>query len=257
MFMFLKCPIVCVESCQFLITIKLGNIGLYKSGWQRITCCSVSTKLTYFGTQRPLTLLSVNQFIDESLRKRYLTKTKIFFELQVRFCDISFAYARLIQILNKKLTIRCDPLTPLQRLLCDIAAPELADFTFNVDQEYFPAHKSILSARSPVLARMLSNANYSETQQSLMTINDCTKSTFMLFLNFMYGASIHYISVATTVELLQIADKYEAIALKRICETLLIENITEADPVHYIYEVASQYNCSKELICYAYDLVRR
>lgn len=79
----------------------------------------------------------------------------------------------------------------------------------------------------------------------------------MLFLNFMYGVNVPYDSLGAAVELLEIAEKYEITALKKICENMLIENITEADPVHSLYQIACRYNCSSELIKKVYDLVQR
>lgn len=94
-----------------------------------------------------------------------------------------------IDLHQSQLTIKSEPLTPLQRLLSDIASPELADFTFQVGGKQFQAHKFIFSARSPVFARMLSNKDYKETQQSSMKITDTSKEVFKIFLEFVYNTS--------------------------------------------------------------------
>lgn len=242
---------VCVvASCRFSLTIKVANKYFPKND-QKISSCSIISKLHSVNNQ-PLKLIDLNTLITQ-VRAESLRPTKIFFEATVRLMTSKFTFNSF----KLKLVVQCKILSPLQKLIADIAAPELADFTFYVDDEFFAAHKSILSSRSPVLARMLSNSNYTETQQSFMQINDCAKSTFMMFLRFMYGGSVPYISLDDTIELIKIAEKYQTTQLKRICEDILLDNLTEADPVHNIYQFLNQYNCSNVAIQSAYSLVQK
>ncbi|KAG4070294.1 hypothetical protein HA402_009857 [Bradysia odoriphaga] len=149
--------------------------------------------------------------------------------------------------LRLDLTIKCERVSPLQQLFLDLAAPELADFTFEIADEKIPAHKFILSARSPVLGRMLSNDCYKETQQSVMKVTETSPTIFKLFLTFLYRASLSTQSKSTIMELIKLADKYDVETLKRVCEVKLIDELNQTDCLA-MYLFAHQYNCSRELI---------
>lgn len=126
-----------------------------------------------------------------------------------------------------------------------------------MEEKTFQAHKFILSARSPVFARMLSNKNYKETQQSVMTITDTSKDVFKIFLEFVYNADIPIVTIYGATELIKLAEKYDLGDLKHICENILITKLTQTDSVYEIYMFAHQYNCSQELISKAFEFVER
>lgn len=165
-------------------------------------------------------------------------------------------YKVIIALIHFKLCIKIVPLNPLQRLLEHIASPEQADFTFEVGGRKLQAHKFILSARSPVFARMLSNNSFKETQQSAMIVTDVSPSTFEIFLRFIYRAEVPNLSVFGAVELIKLAEKYDFGDLKSICETVLVNKLSQID-CYNIYLMAHRYNCSKELITKAFDLIEK
>lgn len=206
--------------------------------------------------------VSLGRLMINDLDKMYKqiknkTANKIYLEVFVSVTKLIFLRTEGNIFYWFKLTIKNEQFTPRQRLLNDIASPELFDFTFEVGAKKFPAHKFILSARSPVFARMLSNNNYEETQNSVMKITDTSEDAFKIFLDFIYRADVPSLTIFGAVELIKLAEKYDFGDLKSICETVLINKLTEYDSAYDIYLFAHQYNCCQELITKTFEFVER
>ena len=94
-------------------------------------------------------------------------------------------------------------------------ALNLTDFMFLVGSASFPAHRSLLAARSPVFAAML-NSGLEEAQTGQVLINDTDPETFGLFLRFLYVGELEgdegemvIISGPMKKKLFALADKYQ------------------------------------------------
>lgn len=104
---------------------------------------------------------------------------------------------------------------------------------------------------------MLSNGRYKETQQSVMQVTDTSETAFKLFLNFIYKADVPSLSVYGAIELIKLAEKYDFGDLKSICETAVINKLTQSDSFYEIYLFAHRYNCSQALIIKAFQFVQK
>lgn len=95
---------------------------------------------------------------------------------------------------------------------------------------------------------MLSNDSYEETKNSMMKICDAPKSSFKLFLEFLYTAQLPTLPINEALEVLKIADKYDVSDLKKICDDQVIAILKPEDPVHEVYQFAHTYKCSRQLL---------
>ncbi|GIX93605.1 TD and POZ domain-containing protein 3 [Caerostris extrusa] len=97
------------------------------------------------------------------------------------------------------------------------------DITLNVDGVKLPAHKSILSARSPVFKAMMNSTL--EAELTSVEIPDISQEVVKLMLQYIYSGEVGYITVQTAMELYYAADKYELITLKEKCSKILAGNL--------------------------------
>jgi len=103
-------------------------------------------------------------------------------------------------------------------------ALKMTDFVFLVGSTSFPAHRSILAARSPVFAAML-NSGLEEARSGQVQINDTDPESFALFLRFLYVGELEdneeeaVISGLMKKKLFALADKYQVETLMKICQT--------------------------------------
>jgi speckle-type POZ protein len=83
----------------------------------------------------------------------------------------------------------------------------------------FPAHKSILAARSPIFAAEFTKEQQGNDQPLQIQIDGVDPSTVERFLYFIYtGESM---GTLANEELLKLADEYQLITLTRLCQTAL------------------------------------
>lgn len=90
-----------------------------------------------------------------------------------------------------------------------------------------------------------------------MQVTDTSENAFKIFLEFIYKADVPSLSVFGAIELIKLAEKYDFGDLKSICETVLINKLTQSDSTYDIYLFAHQYNCSHELITKAFQFVQK
>ncbi|GIX80946.1 TD and POZ domain-containing protein 1 [Caerostris extrusa] len=87
----------------------------------------------------------------------------------------------------------------------------------------FPAHKVILSARSPVFKAMFSS-DMRESTCDIVHI-DLNDQTVRRMLRFMYTADVDDLGWSSASELYAAADKYEVLTLKEKCSSYLKANL--------------------------------
>ncbi|KAM0857735.1 hypothetical protein ACQ4PT_048285 [Festuca glaucescens] len=139
-----------------------------------------------------------------------------------------------------------DIVTHLGRLLDQTDG---TDVSFIIDNETFPAHRAVLSARSPVFKAELFGS-MAESTMSSITLHGITPATFKTMLRFIYTDELpaedkHQDSSTEMVQnLLAAADRYALDRLKFICAQKLWDEVS-VDTVAAILGFAETYNCQE------------
>jgi hypothetical protein len=89
----------------------------------------------------------------------------------------------------------------------------------------FYAHRSILSARSPVFAAMFSHSML-EDQNSTIEITDLQAETIRCLLEYIYTSNVEDINEHNAIEIFKAADKYELEFLKQKAELIMINSLS-------------------------------
>ncbi|KAL7298670.1 hypothetical protein TKK_0008434 [Trichogramma kaykai] len=98
------------------------------------------------------------------------------------------------------------------------------------DGNDIPAHKAILATASPVFRAMFTH-NMLENKENSVEITDTTKNTVIEMLRYIYTAEVIINKVDTTIELLEIADKYQIDNLKIKCEKILCFDLSSDNAI--------------------------
>jgi len=120
------------------------------------------------------------------------------------------------------------------------------DVVFDVDGTQIPAHKIILSARSPVF-KVLLTGPMKEGHQDSITIKDVRAPVFRILLYFAYADRLPPEVVGTKLDvplaqhLLAAADRFQLIRLRCICEQRLCDSVA-VDTVATTLALAEQNN---------------
>ena len=133
---------------------------------------------------------------------------------------------------------------------------EMSDIQIKCEDETFDAHQVILSAWSPVFRGMF-QAEMKEKDSKMVEIQDLDSTVVLEMLKFIYTGrcciSDEEPDPKTVSDLLEAADKYQVVVLKKLCEEVMI-NILEPDNSLQILEYADMYG-AQELKKRALDLV--
>ncbi|GBM45925.1 Speckle-type POZ protein-like B [Araneus ventricosus] len=95
-----------------------------------------------------------------------------------------------------------------------------SDMNLRTSTKTFPAHKCILSARSPVFKRMFSN-EMTEKSSGHVEITDLEEDTVHRMLLYIYTDSLEDLQLESASKLYEAADKYEIMPLKSKCCSFL------------------------------------
>ncbi|XP_053596744.1 speckle-type POZ protein-like [Microplitis demolitor] len=102
------------------------------------------------------------------------------------------------------------------------------DVILIVGNEKFHAHKTILSARSPVLASVLHRMQ--ESNNNILMISDVAPEIFREMLRFIYTDKVDDLD-SKAVSLLQVADRFKLQTLKISCEESLRKSLINANAI--------------------------
>lgn len=103
---------------------------------------------------------------------------------------------------------------------------ELSDIIIAIDDVELPAHKIILAAQSPVFLKMFSTDTNGSVTVSRITLQEINVLTMKEILIYLYTGNTKAKSDNhIALKLLAIADKYQIINLKKICELTLFKNL--------------------------------
>ncbi|GFU33948.1 TD and POZ domain-containing protein 1-like [Nephila pilipes] len=108
-----------------------------------------------------------------------------------------------------------------QAMKCLLEEGTFCDVHLRVDEATFPAHKAVLSARSPVFKAMFSR-DMMEKTGDMVDIKDIDGDTVRRMLQYLYTDSITSLEWQNTEKLYFAADKYEILCLKRKCASIFV-----------------------------------
>lgn len=124
-----------------------------------------------------------------------------------------------------------------------LESEQFSDVTFNLNNQLFHAHKSILSCRNPVFKAMFEH-DMKEKVNNTVVIEDIEPEVFRKMLQFIYTAKVKNIKQIDAHSLLIAADKYSIEGLKSLCEEVIFNNLTINNAVK-ILKFADDYNATK------------
>ena len=117
-----------------------------------------------------------------------------------------------------------------QQLVTDLKrlyeSKAFADVILQSGCQQFPAHKALLTTRSPVFAAMFEHPTTKESMEGRVVIEDVKAEVLQLLLAFLYTGAVDFKGENLTVELLAAADKYQVDSLKAICAERIAAGLT-------------------------------
>ncbi len=192
----------------FFMAIDLGKIGMrvedVKYGIKSIGLSPATMKeMTKedIGDNGNLQLFTID------LDKMVTGQRTFLFRICIVGADYGFSYQR------------CDRLAKDQLWNGLKNQPNLADVEFIVKDKIFPAHKSILAARSPVFATEFKEVQPVNDVPHHIRIDGVEPSTFVNFLHFVYTGEP--MGTLADKELLKLADHYQLTTLTSLCKVAL------------------------------------
>ncbi|GFQ80568.1 TD and POZ domain-containing protein 5, partial [Trichonephila clavata] len=102
----------------------------------------------------------------------------------------------------------------------------LCDTKLKTKTGSFPAHKNILSARSPVFKAMFAN-DMKEKNSECVDIDDLDDDIIQRMLLYIYTATVQDLQWNSACNLYTAADKYEILSLKSECSSFLKDNLSQ------------------------------
>ncbi|XP_078150177.1 uncharacterized protein LOC144545483 [Carex rostrata] len=122
----------------------------------------------------------------------------------------------------------------------------VADIYFQVDGQYFSAHRSVVAASSPVFHAHISNL-MKEAKEQPIKITDIEAPVFAALILFIYTDHLPEIQIHTDTgmaqHLLVVADRFSLYKLRRYCEKKLCEGLN-VNNVCTVLALANQHSLS-------------
>jgi speckle-type POZ protein len=115
------------------------------------------------------------------------------------------------------------------------------------DEKEIPAHRCILATRSPVFKAMV------EKKSGVIVAEDIDGETMLEMLRFIYTGTVENFETIA-LNLIYAAEKYELPDLKSMCDTKLLEQISEETVLEYI-ELTEKFGL-KELLFRSMDYIQ-
>ncbi|KAK0071966.1 hypothetical protein PV326_000621, partial [Microctonus aethiopoides] len=121
-----------------------------------------------------------------------------------------------------------------------LTVPDLSDMTIVIDEKEIPVHRIILAVSSPVFLAMF-KTDMAESVNKRIVITAIEVDIMKKVIEFMYTNVLDPIpEFNDLLSILEVADRYQIMTLKELCEEKLSENMT-IDNVLKILERASLY----------------
>ncbi|KAF9608381.1 hypothetical protein IFM89_009747 [Coptis chinensis] len=169
--------------------------------------------------------------VDCTFQGRFIIDVEF---LDLRICPINggepssiWPSEGIVQTLSSQSSLRC-----LSRMLDEGIH---ADVTINTADGTLRAHKSLLSASSPVFQSMFSH-NLKEKESSTIDIDDMSLESCTTLLSYIYGTIKQADFWKHRLALLGAANKYDIADLKDSCEESLVEDINSGNVLERLQE---------------------
>lgn len=117
---------------------------------------------------------------------------------------------------------------------------KFCDIVLHVENESFPAHRSILAASSPYFESILKNHRVTKEE---LTVKWKNSESFKVMLDYMYSGNVK-IDESNIQEVLRLADHFLMNKLKNYCENYL-EKFVSPDNFFFTKEIAEKYSLTK------------
>ncbi|GFU37434.1 speckle-type POZ protein [Nephila pilipes] len=111
-------------------------------------------------------------------------------------------------------------------ILLHEASSFFADVVLKCESFSVPAHKCILSARSPVFSAMF-KTDMRESRENSVDIDDINISVLRIMLVYIYTGDTDGLAMSNAYDLLFAADKYQLTRLKNTCSVFLANNAND------------------------------
>ncbi|KAF8770997.1 speckle-type POZ protein-like [Argiope bruennichi] len=116
----------------------------------------------------------------------------------------------------------------------------LSAVSMRADSETFPAHKIILSSRSPVFKATFTN-DMREKASKCIDMPDVDAATLRHLLSYIYTNKMPEVEWDEAVDLFRAADKYELLELKKQCSSIIMSNISRTN-IYVLLSLADTHN---------------
>lgn len=173
-------------------------------------------------------------------------------------CDGSLEFRiehRLLAMRHSRDTILGPPLPP-ESLAVNfghmLETGSFSDFKILVNDDTINVHKMVLAARSPVFDRML-NIDMKEKNENSLRLDDLSIDVVKRFVGYIYTDKIDLVGSkedegdTILMELLMLADQYQMLRLKALCEIDLIRRLSTGNLVE-VLKIADTYG-AENLLC--------
>ncbi|CAL1298356.1 unnamed protein product [Larinioides sclopetarius] len=162
-------------------------------------------------------------------------------------------------LLNQKITLSLEspdgPLSTFKNDMKTLYNDHLfSDIVLRTDTEEFQAHRSILSARSPVFRSMFST-DMKEKADKCVEISDLSSDTVRRMLLFLYSDFVEELNLKSAKELYFAADKYDIISLKRRCAVFMQRNLCPSNVCEVL--VLADMHQDRDLKSAVYDYIQK
>lgn len=129
---------------------------------------------------------------------------------------------------------------------------QFADMKFIINEsEEIPAHKFMISARSPVLRDIIDNSSHDKIE-----LKDSSKEAFMEFLRFTYSERIEIKSMQVLYDLVSLANNYKIKGLMARCEEALMKKLDRKN-ASQIFEIVHRHQLDPELKVKSFKIIQR
>ena len=160
------------------------------------------------------------------------------------YCEIE-SYGQKDPVAGKSADVQDQPISCSDQLIEQLEElfedMKYADFTFNVGDHKFQAHKSILASRSKVFASMFEHPT-KEKLSNGVEITDIRPDVFHELLRFIYtGRLTSKTMEKVATKLYFAADKYFLDQLKNECETHLLQHMTSENCMELLLLLGDQH----------------
>ncbi|XP_043466009.1 speckle-type POZ protein-like [Leptopilina heterotoma] len=208
----------------------------------------VSIHLSFPRISQNLPPLKVKYILQNSSSDKHYKKSTVFCVQGEEFSQSGFRDFITLKrikdyIVDKDLTIICSIKQASKPLStgfeCFMSKTSLSDVEFHIGGQVFPAHKVIMSSKSPVFRQMFAH-QLKENINNVVNIVDIESNVFYELLWFMYSGKVRKLN-EHACSLLIAADKYDVNSLKTICEIYLHKNLTSENVVK-ILKLADKLN---------------